>query len=173
MVNKYLVLAIVAAVALATVISIATFTYAQSNGVNKPLLPPCGKGNVTKVWIPFVWRWRGFGWGAKVRGLEIVVSDEFKQKVVSILGSDSDTASLLSQEYNITHIKPVITMIVSGDGTVTFKATKAIVELCNGKGGRAVVYVDVEGGKVLAIYKFEAVVKTAKTTTPTTPSSSA
>jgi hypothetical protein len=121
---------------------------------------------VTKVWAPL----HGFGWGAK--GVNVVISDEYKQKVLSILQSDSNTAALLSQGYNITCIKPVVSIVIGGDGTITLKATKAIVTLSNGSGGRAVVYVDVEGGKVLAVYKCEVVVKPSTTSTTSVPSTS-
>jgi hypothetical protein len=159
--KKYLVLVIVVVLAsILSILSVVTLAYTQkSNGVETP-------SSASKIWVPLAWNSRfrkAFGWGA--RGLEVVISDEFKQKVVSILQKDSNVATLLNQGYNITNIKPIVTMIVGGDGSVTFRATKAIAMLCNGNGGRAVVYVDVEGGKVLAVYKFEAIVKTTASTT--------
>lgn len=159
--KKYLVLVIVVVLAsILSILSVVTLAYTQkNNGVETP-------SSASKIWVPLAWNSRfrrAFGWGA--RGLEAVISDEFKQKVVSILQKDSNVATLLNQGYNITNIKPIATMIVGGDGSVTFRATKAVVTLCNGNGGRAVVYVDVEGGKVLAVYKFEAIVKTTASTT--------
>lgn len=168
--RKYIVIAVVAVVIIASTLTALTVALAQSNNVGNP----GGNFNVTNVWMPFIKRMPRFGkwfsWG--IRGFEVVVSDEFKQKVINILQSDPDTATLLSQGYNVTLVKPIITATVAGDGSVTMRATKAVVVLCNGNGGRAVVYVDVEAGKVLAIYKFEAVVKESKVST-TIPSSSA
>jgi hypothetical protein len=172
--KKYLAI-IVAAIAVSILIPVATLAYAQGSNGAAPSTPqpPYKLCNVTKVWAPFAWHQRfkhGFGWGAK--GVNVVISDEYKQKVLSILQSDSNTAALLSQGYNITCIKPVVSIVIGGDGTITLKATKAIVTLSNGSGGRAVVYVDVEGGKVLAVYKCEVVVKPSTTSTTSVPSTS-
>jgi len=173
--KKHLAL-IAIAIAVSMLIPIATQVYAQSSNraTLSTALPPHKLCNVTKVWIPFAWRLRlkgGFSWG--IKGLEVVVSDEYKQRVLSILQSDPDVAELLSQGYNITYIKPVISVIVGGDGTVMFKATKAVVLLSNGGRGRAIVYVDVEGGRVLTICKCEVIVKSSAAPTPPTPSTSA
>lgn len=173
--EKKLLAIIVTAIAVAVLIPIAILAYAQnSNGTTTSTPPLHNQCNETKVWVPLAWRPRfrnGFGWSAK--GLEVIVSDEYKQRVLTILQSDPDTAELLSQGYNITSIKPAVSMVVGGDGTVTLKATKAIVTLSNGSGGRAVVYVDVEEGKVLAIRKCEVIVKSSTTPVTSAPSTSA
>jgi hypothetical protein len=87
----------------------------------------------------------------KIKGFTIEISDEFKSKVLSIALSDSDVQKLISQGYNVTGIKPTIKMTIQGDGTITLKATGAIVTLRNGKGGFAQVNVDLEKGAVTQI----------------------
>jgi hypothetical protein len=87
----------------------------------------------------------------KIRGFTIEISDEFKSKVLSITLSDSDVQKLISQGYNVTGIKPTIKMTIQGDGTITLKATGAIVTLRNGNGGFAQVNVDLEKGTVTQI----------------------
>ncbi|MEM2103517.1 MAG: hypothetical protein QW717_01330 [Candidatus Bathyarchaeia archaeon] len=81
----------------------------------------------------------------------IEVSEEFKENVIKIAESDADVQNLLSDGYNITVVKPVIKTFVEGDGTVAAKATGAVVMLEKNKTGRAMVWVDVERGKVTKI----------------------
>jgi hypothetical protein len=90
---------------------------------------------------------RGFGWG----GGSITVSQEYKDKVINIAQNDSDVQKLLADGYNITDVRPIINTIVEADGTVTMKATTAIVTLCQNTTGRAFVTVNVEEGKVTEI----------------------
>jgi hypothetical protein len=89
----------------------------------------------------------GFGW----KGGSITVSEEYKDKVVSIAENDSDVQNLLANGYNITDIRPIISTVIQGDGTVTMKATTAIVMLSQNTTGRAFVTVNVEEGKVTQI----------------------
>ncbi|MBM3292116.1 hypothetical protein FJY84_05510 [Candidatus Bathyarchaeota archaeon] len=86
----------------------------------------------------------------KIQG-NLEVSEEYIQKVKDILNKDSDVKNLLNQGYNITSIQPVIKRIVGADGTVTSKATTAIVKLTKVASGFATVNVDVELGKVIKI----------------------
>jgi hypothetical protein len=79
------------------------------------------------------------------------VSEDFKQKVLGIAESDSDVKNLLSEGYNITVIRPIVKAFVQGDGTVTVKATGAVLLLSKDKTGWANVEVDVEAGKVTKI----------------------
>jgi hypothetical protein len=90
---------------------------------------------------------RGFGWS----GGNITVSQEYKDTVISIAENDSDVQNLLADGYNITDIRPIISTIIEGDGTVTMKATTAIVILEKDTTGRAFVTVNVEEGKVTKI----------------------
>ncbi|MEM2147392.1 MAG: hypothetical protein QXJ94_02170 [Candidatus Bathyarchaeia archaeon] len=90
---------------------------------------------------------RGHGCG----GFLIEVSEEFKENVISIAENDSDVQSLLNEGYNITQVKPMIKMVVEGDGSVTTKATSAVLTLEKDTTGRATVWVDLEQGKVTKI----------------------
>ncbi|MDH5691323.1 MAG: hypothetical protein OEY81_07855 [Candidatus Bathyarchaeota archaeon] len=90
---------------------------------------------------------RGFGWG----GGSITVSQEYKDTVINIAKNDSDVQNLLADGYNITDVRPIINTIVEADGTVTMKATTAIVMLSQNTTGRAFVTVNVEEGKVTEI----------------------
>jgi hypothetical protein len=90
---------------------------------------------------------QGFGW----RGGSITVSQEYKDKVISIAQNDSDVQNLIADGYNITGVRPIISTVVEADGTVTMKATTAIVMLSQNTTGRAFVTVNVEEGKVTEI----------------------
>ena len=90
---------------------------------------------------------RGFGWG----GGSITVSQEYKDNVISIAQNDSDVQNLLADGYNITDVRPIINTVVEADGTVTMKATTAIVTLSQNTTGRAFVTVNIEEGKVTEI----------------------
>jgi len=90
---------------------------------------------------------RGFGWGPG----SITVSQDYKDKVISIAQNDSDVQSLLASGYNITDVRPMINTVVEADGTVTMKATTAVVVLEKDTTGRAFVTVNVEEGKVTRI----------------------
>jgi hypothetical protein len=90
---------------------------------------------------------RGFEWG----GRNITVSQEYKDKVINIAQNDSDVQSLLADGYNITALRPIINTAVEADGTVTMKATTAVVMLEKDTTGRAFVTVNVEEGKVTKI----------------------
>jgi hypothetical protein len=90
---------------------------------------------------------RGFGWG----GGSITVSQEYKDNVINIAKNDSDVQNLLADGYNITDVRPIINTVVEADGTVTMKATTAIVMLSKNTTGRAFVTVNVQDGKVTEI----------------------
>jgi len=59
--------------------------------------------------------------------------------------------NLLADGYNITDVRPIISTVVGADGTVTMKATTAIVILNQNTTGRAFATVNVEAGKVTEI----------------------
>jgi hypothetical protein len=98
---------------------------------------------------------REFGGGSGHRGEgcygQIVVSEEFKQKVISIADNDTDVQNLLAQGYNATYVKPIISSVVDGEGVVTTKATSAILILQKDTTGSASVLVDLEQAKVTRI----------------------
>jgi hypothetical protein len=81
----------------------------------------------------------------------IKVSEEYKENVINIAKNDTDVQNLLNEGYNITGVKPIIKTVVEGDGTVVTKATTAIVTLEKDTTGRAMVWVDLEQGKVTKI----------------------
>jgi len=88
----------------------------------------------------------GWGWGGS-----ITVSQEYKDNVINIAKNDSDVQNLLAEGYNITGIRPIIDSTVEADGTVTTKATTAVVTLTLNTTGRAYVWVNVEQAKVTRI----------------------
>jgi hypothetical protein len=90
---------------------------------------------------------RGFRWG----GGSVTVSQEYKDDVIAIAQNDSDVQNLLAEGYNITGVRPIISTVVEADGTVTMKATTAIVMLSQNTTGRALVTVNVEQAKVTQI----------------------
>ncbi|MEM2522598.1 MAG: hypothetical protein QXW82_05540 [Candidatus Bathyarchaeia archaeon] len=81
----------------------------------------------------------------------IDVSDEFKANVINIAKGDVDVQNLLNEGYNITRVNPIVKAVVTGDGTVSVKATGAILTLEKGTTGRAIVRVDLENVKVTEI----------------------
>ncbi len=92
------------------------------------------------------------GHGGCMGGMgNIEVSSEYTESVNAILDADTDVQDLISEGYNVTSIKPIIKSVVEADGTVTTKATTAIVFLENGPSGHATVSVDVENAEVMQI----------------------
>jgi|WetSurMetagenome_2_1015567.scaffolds.fasta_scaffold11153_4 hypothetical protein len=81
---------------------------------------------------------------------QLQVSSDFTTNVTNIAKNDSDVQNLLSQGYNITSIKPIITTSIDGNGNVVTKATNADLTL-KGTNGRALVVVDLTQNKVTKI----------------------
>ena len=111
---------------------------------------------------PFIFDHMGFG-GPRGSGPEfgrcgggpegfgqIQVSSDFTANVTNIATNDTDVSNLLSQGYNITSIRPVITTTIDGNGNVVTKATTADLTL-QGINGRALVVVDLSQDKVTKI----------------------
>jgi hypothetical protein len=96
---------------------------------------------------------QGFGRGH--RGLggmgNIEVSSEYTATVNAILDSDTDVQNLIAEGYNVTSIRPVIKNVIEADGTLSTKATTAIVTLQNGTSGYATASVDITAAKVTQI----------------------
>jgi hypothetical protein len=84
----------------------------------------------------------------------IEVSSEYTATVNAILNNDTDVQNLISQGYNVTSIHPIIKSVIGADGTVTAKATTAMVTLQNGTSGYAVASVDISQAKVTQIVIF-------------------
>jgi len=150
MVSTVLVLAVLSGIAL--------MTYANANGVTDDTTtttngtwytndqyyngtcPSFGRGG-----------FGGRGRGGGGRGMPITVSEEYKANVLNITESDSDVQALITEGYNVTGVRPIISTTVGADGTVTMKATTAIVSLEKNTTGRALVWVDVDQAKVTRI----------------------
>lgn len=145
---KWVVIAVVAVLAVA-VIAVSAVALAQANQTRRcwrSWLAPTA--DTPSASAPVGKRWqRGFGW----RGFFTVeVSEEFTSKVLNILESDPDASKLLSDGYNVTAVRPIVTLSVAGDGSVNLKASQAIVTLRKDTSW-AVVRVDVAQGKVISI----------------------
>ena len=84
----------------------------------------------------------------------IEVSSEYTATVNAILNNDTDVQNLVNQGYNVTSIHPIIKNVIGADGTVTTKATTAMVTLQNGTSGYAVASVDISQAKVTQIVIF-------------------
>lgn len=69
---------------------------------------------------------RGFGWGPMGN---ITVNQTFINNAINIAKSNSSVQTLLSEGYNITSVRPIISTSVGADGTVTMKATTAVITL--------------------------------------------
>ncbi len=83
----------------------------------------------------------------------IQVSSDFTANVTNIAKNDSDVQNLLSQGYNITSIRPVISTTIDGNGNVVTKASTADLTLI-GTNARAFVVVDLTQAKVTKIVNF-------------------
>lgn len=126
------------------------------------------RGNAT---FPVFKHGRGYGapWG--IGRVSVEISDELKQTVINILGSDSDASKLLSEGYNVTQILPThVKAVVGGDGTITLKVDK-VVAVLTGNNSRALVYINLDSSSVEKIVNVTILVKSqeaASTTTTTT-----
>ena len=113
-----------------------------------------GRGFEGPFGAPFAGGFRAFGgnfFNGTVGGFgPIQVSAAFTQNVTNILNSSTDVKALLSQGYNVTSIRPVITTTINGNGNVVMQATSANVIL-QGPNGRAFVVVDLTTAKVTKI----------------------
>jgi hypothetical protein len=96
---------------------------------------------------------QGFGRGHCGSGGmgNIEVSSEYTATVNAILDSDTDVQNLIAEGYNVTSIRPVIKNVIEADGTLSTKATTAIVTLQNGTSGYATASVDITAAKVTQI----------------------
>ncbi len=89
------------------------------------------------------------GFGGPMDNIE--VNAEYNQTVNSILANDTDIQKLVSEGYSVTAIRPKITSTIAADGTVTTKASTAVVALQNGTSGFASAKVDITNAKVTEI----------------------
>jgi hypothetical protein len=91
-------------------------------------------------------------------GGSLNVSQAFEDNVINIAKDNTDVQNLIASGYNVTRVRPIITGAVEADGTVTLKATSAIITLTQSttsqnttSTGRALVWVNVEQAKVTKI----------------------
>jgi hypothetical protein len=92
---------------------------------------------------------RGFGGGLGSGAIQL--SADFTANVTNVAKSDSDVQNLLTQGFNITSIRPVITTSIDGNGNISTKASTANVLLEGNNGSRAFVIVDLSQAKVTKI----------------------
>jgi hypothetical protein len=148
-INKGKALILLTAVAVAAVMGGVILNAYSANNANQ-------SSNSSTEWINWATMPGTCGWSNRgMRGHGgfgfIEVSDEFKQNVINIAENDTDVQTLLNEGYNITGVRPIIKSIVEGDGTVTTKATSAIVILEKDTTSHASVWVDLEQAKVTQI----------------------
>jgi len=95
--------------------------------------------------------WPPFGLKSPKR-IGVELSEGFKEKVLSIVKADGDVQKLINEGYNVTDVRVMqMKLVVQENGQITLEASKALVVLANGNGGRAFVEVDVKAEKVTRI----------------------
>lgn len=155
--RKTKTLVISAAVVLAVLSTIAAMVYANATANTTGETPDFAYGygdcfNGTDR--PFGWHGHRGGCGPGGFGGPIIVSPEYKDNVINIAKNDSDVQKLIAEGYNITDVRPIISSTVEADGTVTTKASTAIVSMSLDTTGWARVKVDVTQAKVTEIVIF-------------------
>ncbi|MEM0361132.1 MAG: hypothetical protein QXY36_03850 [Sulfolobales archaeon] len=152
-------LPIIAAISIAIVaLSMATIvTYAKpNNGLGYVAL--IGAEEVSKGWglgLQKMLKYQrilppGIGLGLSVKS-PFELSEEFKNKVLKILEANETTKNLLDQGYNITVIRPIIKLVVQGDGSIMLKVAEVRVDLYKKGEGVVHVIVDYYKGEVINI----------------------
>lgn len=144
MISTVLVLAVLSGIALTAYVNANGLTSDTSTITNGAWYYGDLYGNSPR---PFLGR---HGFGGRCGG-PLTVSQEYRDNVINIAQNDTDVQALLNDGYNITEVRPIISTAVEADGTVTMKATTAIVSLQNDTTGRALVWVDIEQAKVTRI----------------------
>ena len=81
----------------------------------------------------------------------IQVSEEYEQNVINIVENDTDVQNLLSEGYNVTSVRPIISTVIDAEGYVTTRATTAVLMLQKDTSGCAFVSVDIGEAKVTEI----------------------
>ncbi|MEM0010858.1 MAG: hypothetical protein QXT84_04090 [Candidatus Bathyarchaeia archaeon] len=108
-------------------------------------------GNAQNFSRAFRCGWPPFGLKGPKR-IEVELSEGFKEKVLSIVRADGDVQKLINEGYNVTDVRVMqMKLVVQENGQITLEASKALVVLANGNGGRAFVEVDVKAEKVTRI----------------------
>ena len=159
--KKTKILMVSALLVLATILSgVAVYAYASAE--TNPAPPSSNltcyyNGTFTSSGPLFGDHCRGWG-GFGGFGGSLNVTQAFKNNVISIAKNNTNVQNLITNGYNVTDVRPIITGTVEGNGTVTFAATSAIVTLTQStinqnttSTGRALVWVNVEQAKVTKI----------------------
>jgi hypothetical protein len=158
-----IVLAAVVGASLVFALQPTATTDSNTNNISSDVSQPAlSSVNATEINTPqFGFGHMGFG-GSRGIGTEfgrsrgpegfgqMQVSSDFTANVTSIANNDSDVQNLLSQGYNITSIRPVISTSIDGNGNVIAKATTADLTL-QSTNGRAFVVVGLSQAKVTKI----------------------
>jgi len=147
--------AVLLTIAVLSGIAYMAYANASTSDTNSTTYPTWAYNEqFSNVTGPF-WGRRGFGDRGRGGGRgdwgPITVSQEYQDNVISIAKNDTDIQNLITEGYNITGVRPIISTTVEADGTVTMKATTAIILLQKDTTGRALVWVDVEQAKVTRI----------------------
>ncbi|HTY75443.1 MAG TPA: hypothetical protein VMD05_07755 [Candidatus Nanoarchaeia archaeon] len=96
------------------------------------------------------------------------ISAAYNQTISNILGNDTDVQKLVSEGYNLTSINPILSSTIGADGTLTTKASAAIVTMQDGTSGFATIKVDITNAKVTQIVIITKTVIDKSTTTSAT-----
>lgn len=86
----------------------------------------------------------------KAVGPRVEVSEEYRERVLSIAREDPDVAKLLEEGYNITNVRPIVKAYVKADGSVELRADEAAVVMAK-RGGIAVALVSLKEGRVTKV----------------------
>jgi len=120
----------IAAVALLLLVGVGgalATTYAQNTNTEERIIQRIGAPLGFKVG-----GWLNFKHKLGLLRVSIQISSEYNETLMNILNTNSDAKSLLDQGYSVVSVRPLVTAYVQGDGTVSFKAEKAVVVLSNG-----------------------------------------
>lgn len=82
----------------------------------------------------------------------VELSEEFKNNILDILGSNENTSKLLDEGYEVTLIRPIIKLVVLGDGSVVLKVVEVQVTLYKKGEGVFQVLIDYEAKEVVNIF---------------------
>lgn len=104
----------------------------------------------------FTWTFRrGWRWtlGNKCcKGVEIELSEGFREKVLKIASNDADVQNLLSEGYDVSDIKVIhMKLTVQENGQISVESDKVLIILTKGESGRAFVEIDLKAEKVTKI----------------------
>ncbi|MBS7639918.1 MAG: hypothetical protein QW600_02710 [Candidatus Bathyarchaeia archaeon] len=133
----------------------------ERKAISLPAKPQC-TGDIQNFTWNFRrgWRW-ALGdecgrWKVAFKGsfgkIELELSEEFRERVLEIAGSDGDVRNLLNNGYNVSCIRPVhMKGVVQESGQVTIEVEKVLLILTKNGSNRAFVEIDFKAGRVTRI----------------------